>query len=538
MTENERIEQASRELGQTDIRRGTAWMLVGALLVVTILVATIDQVRAYRGDEPSPRAHTLAVSSWSAISSAKELGILAANRSLVRALRDFEDAIETTSILRRALPTAQLVLYRGLGSGNEKVFAGHDGWLYYREEVDHLIGRGFFDAKLLERRAATPEDGARPDPMPAIVDLARQLDARGIALLVVPLPVKAAIYPENLASGTRAPVANPSTAELFARLAVAGVRLFDPTAILVAAKAETREPLYLATDTHWSPDAVELVASAVAQTTRSLAPLPPPEVCERAPRRWRAQGDLAAMLPLPGFAKLRDEDREVRDVTAVGGRSTWPPDRASPVLVLGDSFSNIYSRGRDPNGVRASFADQLGCALGFPVDAITRDGGGASGTRVALQEALRRGDDRLAGKRVVVWQLSMRELSSGDWPLTALDPPRPGHTRRTREAGDLTAIVRSVSPTPRPGSSPYRDCLISLRLSPVDGGSDILVYAWGLRDDRLAEAAGLVPGAEIRLNLTPWSDKERELGSLQRIEPEDDETALLDAYFGANVTTP
>ncbi len=84
------------------------------------------------------------------------------------------------------------------------------------------------------------------------------------------------------------------------------------------------------------------------------------------------------------------------------------------MLVLGDSFSNIYSLGSMGWGESAGFAEHVSYALGRAVDRIVQNDDGAYATREQLQ---RGGPERLAAKRVVIWQFAARELASGDWKV-------------------------------------------------------------------------------------------------------------------------
>ncbi len=74
-------------------------------------------------------------------------------------------------------------------------------------------------------------------------------------------------------------------------------------------------------------------------------------------------------------------------------------------------------------GDTAGFAEQVSHALRRPVDRIVQNADGAFATRAMLQRDLAGGVDRLAGKRVVVYQFSARELAVGDWRLIDLAPP-------------------------------------------------------------------------------------------------------------------
>ena len=101
----------------------------------------------------------------------------------------------------------------------------------------------------------------------------------------------------------------------------------------------------------------------------------------------------------------------------------WRRDEHGDILLMGDSFSNIYSRPALGWGRSAGLAEQLSLLLGRPLDTIIIDGGGAMAGRRQLAGDMARGRDRLAGKRLVIWQFATRELSQGDWSLIALPPP-------------------------------------------------------------------------------------------------------------------
>jgi alginate O-acetyltransferase complex protein AlgJ len=64
-------------------------------------------------------------------------------------------------------------------------------------------------------------------------------------------------------------------------------------------------------------------------------------------------------------------------------------------------------------------AEQLGFELQRPVDRLTRHDAGAWATRAMLADAMQRAD-RLAGKKVVIWEFAVRELSEGDWKIILL----------------------------------------------------------------------------------------------------------------------
>jgi hypothetical protein len=128
--------------------------------------------------------------------------LVSVNRIVLSGFNAFERTLEDQSLVGRSLrPPAQIVMTRWLGVGNERVYPGREGWLVYRQDVEYSTRPGFLEPVQIERRiASAPEwtNPPQPDPRPAIVQLKRDLDARGIALIVMPTPLKPVIHPEML----------------------------------------------------------------------------------------------------------------------------------------------------------------------------------------------------------------------------------------------------------------------------------------------------------------------------------------------------
>jgi hypothetical protein len=351
--------------------------------------------------------------------------IVAANRSALAEMAAFEDALDAESLLGQLLrPPAQYVLSAWLRAGNERVYVGRDGWLFYRPDVEYVTGSPFLDEAALRRRVAGSSEWdqpPQPDPRPAIRRFHQQLRERGIALIVVPTPLKPSIHPEKLAdAGTlQRPVQNASYALLVDQLRADGVLVFDPADVLVTAAATGAQ--YLATDTHWRPEAMELVAEALAAFVRQHVALPdvPAPQYRVLEQEIAGAGDTAVMLDLPRGQQLYPLERVWIRRVADGSGAAWRPDRSADVLVLGDSFSNIYSLGSLGWGDSAGLVEQLSYALGRPLDRMVQNDDGAFATRAMLAQAA---PERLARTKLVIWQFAARELAIGDWRL--LDVPR------------------------------------------------------------------------------------------------------------------
>lgn len=345
-------------------------------------------------------------------------------------INEYEDALEESSVVNQwILPRAQTAL-TSLGAGNEQAYLGRDSWLMYRPDIDYLTGPGFLESWQLQARQRAGDastTAAQPDPLKAIVDFKQQLQQRDIALLVVIAPVKASIHPEKLSAGfgtETAPLQNSSFERFKAELQRNGVLVFDAAPLLHARKRKAQAPQYLETDTHWTPQAMERTAQALATFIKTNVALPPREA-ESYTRRGQHVanlGDIALMLKLPeGQRRFAKQRVLIHPVQTVDGED-WYPRRSADILLLGDSFTNIYSLAGMGWGEAAGFAEQLSFSLQRPLDRIAINAGGALASRQELWRELRRGRNRLRGKRLVIYEFAARDLAIGDWRMFELPP--------------------------------------------------------------------------------------------------------------------
>lgn len=421
---------ANREVGQTTISRGVAAALTGFFLVAIFGVLALEVIAARRSAESTVWSKLASIPREFARATGQNTGgvlseVFAGNRAVLAGLAGFERTLEDESLLGRTLrPPAQLVLSRWLGAGNERVYIGRQDargirWVFYRPDVEYVTGRGFLEEEIFQRRIAAASEwtaAPHPDPRPAILAFRRLLQSRGITLILMPTPVKPSIHPEQLAGAYRGRdgiVQNASYEEFVASLRSQQVLVFEAADVLGSARRSSAQ--YLATDTHWRPEAVELVAERLAafvqQHTR-LPDVPGPELRIEEVERQNV-GDTAVMLDLPEHQQLYPPERVLisRVVTPEG---PWRSDRDADVLVLGDSFSNIYSLESMGWGGAAGLVEHLSYALRRPIDRIVQNDDGAFATREILH---RSGPERLTGKRVVIWQFAARELAAGNWKV-------------------------------------------------------------------------------------------------------------------------
>jgi alginate O-acetyltransferase complex protein AlgJ len=281
----------------------------------------------------------------------------------------------------------------------EMAVEGRDGWKFLGKELRHIsVGKFWGDAAADVSRASKPEWA---DPIPAIIDFYEQLDKAGIKLILAPVPPKAIVYPDMLVDGAvPEPRLDVHLQEFYKLLTEKGVKVIDVTGALIAARAEAGPALYCKTDTHYSPRACEMIAELVKKEIGDPEWLTgaASEGFETSAGTRDINGDLGGTETL-AVKVVRGKE---------GGATT---DRASPVILLGDSHCLVFSLGGDMHGAEAGLADQLAAELGIPVDLLGVRGSGATPARLSLMRRAAGDEAYMAGKKVVVWCFTAREFT-------------------------------------------------------------------------------------------------------------------------------
>lgn len=427
--------------------------------------------------------------------------------SLKDRLTAWEDSAKTLPLLGQWRRSDQARVTSSLGSGNAKVFAGVDGWLYYRPDLEAITGKGpghLEPPSVARERAAT----SWQPPLPVIRDFAGQLAERGITLVFVPVPTKPMVCREGLGlePGISIP---PAWSRVANDLAAAGIGFVDLFPLIESRGAD--EDRFLKQDTHWTPGTMEAVAREVAARVLNGPPAGRREV-ETLVRE--GFGDLTGMLDLDGrretlFSPERVELRRPA-LPAAGG--------AADVVLLGDSFVNVFDDPAlgfaDEGGAStgAGFAPHLAAALGRPVETIAINGGGASAVREAFA---RLPAESLSSVKTVVWVLSARDVllpetparrAGIEWrpvvlPKTAAGPVAPVEGA----ARELVGTLRERSRIEDPAQTPYAEAVFSCVFED-DRGGEHFVFLWGFRNRRLEPASALEVGRRYRLTISSFED--------------------------------
>lgn len=330
--------------------------------------------------------------------------------------RNYEHNMETANWLARvSRPWIQFVQFQWLRDGGEKVATGRRGWYFFKPGVKYMLAR--------------PEiakgSNATNDPIAAIVDFRDQLAARGIRLMVIPVPNKESIYPDRLTSRAESMrgVMAPRTEELLKRLRAEDIEVIDLFKEFGKAREETdlsfEDPLYLMQDTHWSPVGVDLAAKAVARRLTELGWVQPGrKVYDEGPQSVRRLGDILRMLQVPMVERRMNPQTVVCTQVIRGDDGELYNDAAeAEILVLGDSFSRIYQQDA-PTG--AGFIAHLAKELKQPLISLVNDGGGST----LVREELRARPVFLKDRKIVVWEFVERDIGLGlqGWKLVDLGP--------------------------------------------------------------------------------------------------------------------
>ncbi|MEA4862908.1 MAG: hypothetical protein AB7F40_04630 [Victivallaceae bacterium] len=508
MSENRKLSRediAKMEIGRTEVSAPLKWTFALFFIVFITLYPVVQMVHDIRSGAPGVTAIVPEIASVRAGTPLEYASELTAG------LKRFERGLEDASLLRAwLLPPVQEFLTRYLRTGNEKVIVGHDGWLFYAPDFQYVAHPGFLRPEVMRKRAE--KDGVQPDPVAAIVDFKEQLEKRGITLIVVPMPVKPTICGRYLGGGEGV-LENPSFPEFMRRLKENGVKVVE---LAGALSPES----YLKLDTHLTPDGVSAVGTMIDGRPSDAAV---------ASEQVTNCGDIAAMLKLPDVSKVFAP----QTVTLTQKADAFSRD--SEYLLLGDSFTNIYSASAMGWGEHAGLGERLAGRVG-QIDMIARNDCGSYATRAMLATELKRGRDRLAGKKYVIWEFAERELAFGDWKMIDLAPGTPPEDKFVLpEPGsplEVTGTVLAMTAAPRPGQSAYSDHLMAVHLGDIDGGdAQALCYLVDLKNNVPGGAAALRPGDTVKLRLRNFSDRP-EYESWSRSDLADESLLLQEPCFG------
>jgi len=287
------------------------------------------------------------------------------------------------------LVTADRVIgWLAVGDLGPRVREGCGGWLFLTDELEiHRDGDAAFRFRL-----------------EIISAVAKFLQRRGIALLIVPVPDKSRVQATQLCGIRRSPLLESRLEQFTSQLQENKIKSVDIYRALATLDGER----YYHTDTHWNERGARKAAEAIAASLQQLKLAPASKESFRVttePLHERI-GDLinlAGLDHVPWPLRPRGDLEAPSRIKQTRLREVGPFDEIPPpeVVVIGTSFSR-----------RANFTQFLSLLLGSPVANMAKDGGGlvtaalAYFSNPAFTET---------PPRVVIWEIPERIL---DDPIT------------------------------------------------------------------------------------------------------------------------
>lgn len=288
------------------------------------------------------------------------------------------------------------------------------GWFFMKRELKQLAAEKFWE----KNWAAVAVN--KTDPTPHLVTFNDLLKAKGVKLLMVPIPAKASIYPDKVAAEFAPGSALPLKA-YYDELRKQGVEVLDLEPVLNTARAESggegKDKLYCQQDSHFSPLTAEIIAGLVKHAVENEAwyKSQPKEVFKRSKQETltitgdQVKDGAFAPAPEPEVLSLRYAGREVD-----GKIEALAADKNSQVLLLGDSHTMVFSDGGKAgmHCQSAGLQDQLQYELGFAIDRVSNKGSGIMQARKNLVlMRVRKEPGFWEKKKLVVWVFSVREFT-------------------------------------------------------------------------------------------------------------------------------
>lgn len=299
---------------------------------------------------------------------------------------------------------------------------GKNGWLFSQEE--------FF--------APPDEDQAVSANLDRVVAIRNFLARHHIPLTVLVVPAKARIYEDKLADQHPTPVMESLYPRFMTRLHKARINAPDLEPVL-ASRADMAQPVFLRTDTHWTPTGADLFARRAAAAIRrrfngpawswgqqSFATIRKPEIEHR--------GDLLNYIPVaPLFSEL-------------GPRPDHFSPRQTHIVSAGDSESSALFGNTTPDVVLVGTSYSANPLWDFPGalrrylghDLINQSEEG-QGPFVPMVQYLQSDDFSEHPPSLVIWEFPERYLAQ----------PLDNETAKTwfRQSGTLIAAGQAAQPT-------------------------------------------------------------------------------------------
>ncbi len=244
-------------------------------------------------------------------------------------------------------------------------------------------------------------------PLHVMLEYDRELEERGIDLLIVPVMNRAQIWSDRLpdvTSDEQCLGGDLAMPRLLLEMSKAGLDVVDLYPVFAAARAEARSrgeeaDIFLKHNPHWTPLGTIIAAEAIADRVRSM------EWFRQGRDRegedfFRKAAELPDAFPRHGNVPEKPEKLQFDCILDEDGEPLHLSDRTSPVLLISDSFGAVYS------AEGAGLPNHLHRLLGYRLDRIKVPAGAEN----TVWQAIARRGDNLEGKKLVIWVFRSQTL--------------------------------------------------------------------------------------------------------------------------------
>jgi alginate O-acetyltransferase complex protein AlgJ len=318
--------------------------------------------------------------------------------------------------------------------GTTEIIIGRGPWFVLGTELDYVTFGRFWGPDAARGNPDKPPAAA--DPLAAIVDFSRQLKERGIDLILMPAPTRVVIFPEAVMGEGALPPGTPprlhsTEPEFYKVLRSKGVTVVDLTPAFLVERRGEHGTVFVPGDSHWTGYGLSIAGREAAKALKKrpwVAAVPKHQYTSKWTKTTYAGHILERVREVTGD-KIHQADeiwlRVISETTPQGPRDVSPFQPDSPVVVIGDSYTNWW------HAQSAGLPQQIGYELGFPVDLMNSEAGGATNARLNLIRRARSEPAYLTKLKAVVWVFASRGfIHTGDgWsllPITAQAPAKAG----------------------------------------------------------------------------------------------------------------
>ncbi len=304
---------------------------------------------------------------------------------------------------RRAVIQSQHKKYAGLAQalGYADLDAWHNDLTLFRASLLNQDSESGWRIDDPDVRYIRAEDLSQPPPggiAPAqvLIDLANQLESRGIDFIYASIPSKAEIFPELFGTAPKHGHVTPQLDELLAALLDAGVEVLDlRNQFLLERTRSSGHELYLRQDPHISGFGARVAGEAVGHLLKRY------KMEERI--EFQEEELLISYREKGKFAHQESAVFQVQD----SGGSVYENVESAPILILGDSNTYFWD---DLHASGSGISAHTARCLGQPVSLFTKAG-------LLPHHLLREDTNRLLGSRYCV------VLLQTSWSLWDLRSP-------------------------------------------------------------------------------------------------------------------